>query len=149
MERGVRPARVAGFVTSKRSRRLLVVNSAQAFLFLSPMYTLGIDYGTNSVRALVVRCADGKELGSSVVNYPSGQQGILLDPRDHHLARQHPGDYLFGLQKSVKGALAQAKKQKGFVNKTKSTKDKPFLFVGRLVEKKGISILIKTFDSLN
>ena len=34
-------------------------------------------------------------------------------------------------------------------NKTKSTKDKPFLFVGRLVEKKGISILIKTFDSLN
>ncbi|HOR25745.1 MAG TPA: ribulokinase [Opitutaceae bacterium] len=78
------------------------------------MYTLGIDYGTNSVRALLVRCADGAEVGSCVVNYPSGQQGILLDSKDHHLARQHPGDYLFGLEKSVKGALAQAKKVKGF-----------------------------------
>ena len=77
-------------------------------------FTLGIDYGTNSVRALVVRCADGAELGSCVVDYPSGQQGILLDPKDHHLARQHPGDYLFGLEKSVKGALAAAKKQRGF-----------------------------------
>lgn len=79
-----------------------------------PVYTLGIDYGTNSVRALVVRCADGAELGTCVVNYPSGRQGILLDPKDHHLARQHPADYLFGLEKSVKGALAAAKKTKGF-----------------------------------
>ncbi|MBL9206279.1 MAG: ribulokinase [Opitutaceae bacterium] len=77
-------------------------------------YTLGIDYGTNSVRALVVRCADGAELGTCVVDYPSGHQGVLLDPRDHHLARQHPGDYLYGLEKSVKGALAAAKKTKGF-----------------------------------
>ena len=77
-------------------------------------FTLGVDFGTNSVRALVVRCADGAELGSCVVDYPSGRQGILLDPKDHHLARQHPGDYLFGLEKSVKGALAAAKKQRGF-----------------------------------
>jgi len=78
------------------------------------MFTLGIDYGTNSVRALVVRCSDGAELGSCVVNYPSGQQGVLLDPKDHYLARQHPGDYLFGLKKSVRGALAIAKKTRGF-----------------------------------
>ena len=78
------------------------------------MFTLGIDYGTNSVRCLVVRCADGAEMGSYVVDYPSGQQGILLDPKDHNLARQHPGDYLFGLEKCVKGALAQAKKKRGF-----------------------------------
>lgn len=79
-----------------------------------PVFTLGIDYGTNSVRALVVRCADGKELGTCIVNYPSGHQGVLLDPKDHHLARQNPADYLFGLEKSVKGALAAARKQKGF-----------------------------------
>ncbi len=78
------------------------------------MFTLGLDYGTNSVRALIVRVTDGKEFGSAVVNYPSGSQGILLDPRDHNLARQHPADYLFGLEKSVKAALAQAKKQRGF-----------------------------------
>ncbi|HEX2860861.1 MAG TPA: ribulokinase [Lacunisphaera sp.] len=78
------------------------------------MFTLGLDYGTNSVRALVVRCKDGREFGSSVVNYPSGTQGVLLDPRDHNVARQHPGDYLLGAEKAVKGALAQARKQAGF-----------------------------------
>jgi L-ribulokinase len=78
------------------------------------MFTLGIDYGTNSVRALVVRCSDGQEFGSCVVPYPSGHQGVLLDPRDHNVARQHPADYLFGLEKSVQGALVQAKKRKGF-----------------------------------
>ena len=78
------------------------------------MFTLGIDFGTNSVRALVVRCADGAELGSAVVNYPSGHQGVLLDPKDHQLARQHPGDYLFGLEKSVRAAIAAAKKKRGF-----------------------------------
>ena len=77
-------------------------------------FTLGIDYGTNSVRALVVDCRDGKELGTCVVNYPTGNQGILLDPADHHLARQNPGDYLFGLEKSVLGALAEAANTPGF-----------------------------------
>ncbi len=78
------------------------------------MFTLGIDFGTNSVRALLVRCADGAELGSAVSNYPSGEQGVLLDPRDHNLARQHPGDYLVGLQRSVRAALAAAKRKRGF-----------------------------------
>jgi L-ribulokinase len=81
---------------------------------MTPSFTLGLDYGTNSVRCLIVRCADGAEVGSCVVNYPSGRQGVLLDSRDHHLARQHPGDYLTGLAQSVKGALAQAKKTRGF-----------------------------------
>jgi L-ribulokinase len=78
------------------------------------MYTLGIDFGTNSVRALVVRCSDGLELGSAVVEYPSGHQGMLLDPSDHNLARQYPGDYLFGLEQSVRAALLVAKKRRGF-----------------------------------
>jgi L-ribulokinase len=78
------------------------------------MFTIGIDYGTNSVRALVVRCADGAEFGSSVVGYPSGDEGVLLDPNDHHLARQRPADYLYGLERSVEGALAEAMKKPGF-----------------------------------
>jgi L-ribulokinase len=76
--------------------------------------TLGIDYGTNSVRALVVRVTDGRELGSCVVKYPSGREGVLLDTKDHLLARQHPGDYLTCLAKAVSGALAQAGKTRGF-----------------------------------
>lgn len=72
------------------------------------MFTLGVDFGTNSVRALIVRCSDGAEYGSFVFDYPSGTQGVLLDPKDGLLARQHPGDYLFGLEKSIRGALAEA-----------------------------------------
>jgi L-ribulokinase len=77
-------------------------------------YTLGIDYGTNSVRALVVDCSNGSELGSSVVEYPSGNHGILLDEREPNLARQHPPDYLFALGESVRGALAHAAKVPAF-----------------------------------
>jgi L-ribulokinase len=78
------------------------------------MFTLGVDFGTNSVRALVVRCSDGAEYGSRVIDYPSGAQGVLLDPKDGLLARQHPGDYLFGLEQSIKGALAEAKRKPDF-----------------------------------
>ena len=79
-----------------------------------PAFTLGIDYGTNSVRALVVRCSDGKEFGSSVVGYPSGREGVLLDARDHNLARQHPGDHLAAMEQAVREALRDASGQKGF-----------------------------------
>jgi len=77
-------------------------------------FTIGLDYGTNSVRAVVVRCADGTTVGSHVFAYPSGEDGILLDPRDHHLARQNPADYLLGLEESVLAALKDAKGTAGF-----------------------------------
>ena len=71
-------------------------------------YSLGIDYGTNSCRSLLVDLSDGSEVGSTVFNYPSGELGILTDPRDPNVARQNPQDYLDGLEVVVKGALAQA-----------------------------------------
>jgi L-ribulokinase len=77
-------------------------------------FVLGLDFGTNSVRALVVRCRDGRECGACVIDYPSGRQGILLDERDHNLARQHPGDFLHGLERSVKGSLQAASRTAGF-----------------------------------
>ena len=73
-------------------------------------YSIGIDYGTNSVRAIVVRSEDGGEIGTAVFDYPSGRQGIILDGSDHNLARQHPGDYIEGLAASVDGALSEAEK---------------------------------------
>ncbi|MGY8717926.1 MAG: ribulokinase, partial [Verrucomicrobiia bacterium] len=77
-------------------------------------FTLGLDYGTNSARALIVRCTDGKEFGSYVVDYPSGHQGILLDTKDHNVARQSPLDYLHCLEAATKGALKEASKKRGF-----------------------------------
>ncbi len=55
-----------------------------------PAFAVGVDYGTNSVRALIVDVADGREIATAVYNYPSGEAGILLDPKDPHLARQNP-----------------------------------------------------------
>ncbi len=72
---------------------------------MSTTCTIGIDYGSNSVRAVVVRSDDGAELGECVFDYPSGEEGILLDSSDHNLARQHPGDYLDGLEAAVKGGF--------------------------------------------
>jgi L-ribulokinase len=75
---------------------------------MPPAYTIGIDYGTNSVRAVVASCADGRVLGTAVFQYPSGEDGVLVDPGQPHLARQNPVDYLDGLAASVTGALAAA-----------------------------------------
>ena len=76
--------------------------------FGASAFTIGLDFGTNSVRSVVVDCADGREIGTSVFDYPSGDQGILLDPGDPHLARQNPADYLAGLEASARGALEEA-----------------------------------------
>jgi L-ribulokinase len=77
-------------------------------------FTIGVDYGTNSVRALVVETETGREVGMHVTPYPSGKAGVLLDASDHNLARQHPGDYLFGLRDSVTTAIEQARKDPSF-----------------------------------
>jgi L-ribulokinase len=78
------------------------------------MFTIGIDFGTNSARAIVVSCADGRVLGTSVCEYPTGDRGVLTHPRDPHLARQHPGDYLVALRSSVNGALDEAERNNSF-----------------------------------
>jgi len=67
--------------------------------------SLGLDYGTNSVRALLVDVATGEELATSVYNYPSGEAGILLDRRDPNLARQDPADYAAGFYAAVAEVL--------------------------------------------
>jgi L-ribulokinase len=77
-------------------------------------FAVGIDFGTNSVRALVVDVADGRQSGTHVYDYPSGQAGILLDPKDPNLARQNPADYIEGLYVSVREAVNAAKGDRGF-----------------------------------
>lgn len=69
---------------------------------------IGVDYGTNSVRALIVDTSTGEELGTGVWDYESGEAGILLDHSDPHLARQNPADYQKGFNESVKAALRDA-----------------------------------------
>jgi L-ribulokinase len=81
---------------------------------MNPRYTIGLDYGTNSVRALIVNVANGAEIAAAVWTYAHGTQGVVLS-RDPNLARQHPADYLTGAEATIKQALATAKKSvKGF-----------------------------------
>ena len=77
-------------------------------------YSIGLDYGTNSVRTVIVNVETGDELASNVWEYAHGDAGIILDAKDPNLARQHPRDYVDGIRESVRGALSDAKKQKGF-----------------------------------
>ena len=67
-------------------------------------YVIGIDYGTDSVRSVVVDTNGGKIEGTSVFEYPRWKKGLYCDPSINQF-RQHPLDYLEGLEKSVKGAL--------------------------------------------
>jgi L-ribulokinase len=81
---------------------------------MSTKYTIGLDYGTNSVRALIVNVANGAEVGTAVWTYAHGNAGVILS-RDPNLARQHPADYVAGAETTIKQALAAAKKSvKGF-----------------------------------
>ena len=72
-------------------------------------YVIGLDFGTNSCRSLIVDTANGKELASQVFSYPSGKQGVIVDPADPNLARQNPADYLKGIEATIKGALKKAR----------------------------------------
>jgi L-ribulokinase len=79
-----------------------------------PKYAIGLDYGTNSVRSLLVNAANGREVGTSVWNYEHGTEGVILSS-DPNLARQHPADYLKGGEIVIRRALSQAKRKiKGF-----------------------------------
>jgi len=78
-------------------------------------YTIGLDYGTNSVRCLIVDVDNGNEFGTAVYEYETGDAGIILDPADHNLARQNPADYLKGIEVTIKAAITEAKNAlKGF-----------------------------------
>ncbi|HVZ89078.1 MAG TPA: ribulokinase [Polyangia bacterium] len=68
---------------------------------------VGIDFGTDSVRSIVVDAANGNVLGTSVKHYPRWAKGLYCDPV-HNQFRQHPLDYLESMEFSVRDALAEA-----------------------------------------
>ena len=68
-------------------------------------FVLGIDYGTDSVRAVLVDAMTGSEITSAVAYYPRWAEGRYCDP-SKSMFRQHPLDYVEGLETAVKQALA-------------------------------------------
>lgn len=73
--------------------------------------SLGLDFGTNSVRALLADVHTGEELATAVYDYQTGQAGILLDPADPNLARQDPQEYIHGLEVVIHRVLAEARQK--------------------------------------
>lgn len=70
-------------------------------------FVIGIDYGTDSVRGVLVDTRDGSEVATSVFHYPRWRDGLYCNPSASQF-RQHPLDYLEGLESVVKGCLKQA-----------------------------------------
>jgi len=67
----------------------------------------GVDYGTDSVRVVIVDAENGAELASAVEGYPRWEQGKYCDPAKNQF-RQHPLDYIESLEAAFKAALSKA-----------------------------------------
>ena len=72
-----------------------------------PSFVIGVDFGTDSVRTVIVDAANGKETASSVFQYPRWHDGKYCRP-DQNQFRQHPLDYLEGLETTIRDAIRQA-----------------------------------------
>ncbi len=70
-------------------------------------YVIGVDYGTDSVRSLLVDTANGNEIASAVFNYPRWKQGLYCNAAQNQF-RQHPLDYVEGLEQTIKECLEKA-----------------------------------------
>jgi L-ribulokinase len=68
---------------------------------------IGVDYGTDSVRSIIVNAKTGQELASSVFLYPRWQKGLYCDAAKNQF-RQHPLDYVEGLEHTMKSCIKQA-----------------------------------------
>ncbi|MEI7677376.1 MAG: ribulokinase [Bacteroidales bacterium] len=69
-------------------------------------YVIGLDYGSDSARAVIVNAENGEELATSVKYYPRWMEGKYCVPTANQY-RQHPQDYIDALEFTVKDALSK------------------------------------------
>ena len=70
-------------------------------------YVIGLDYGTDSCRAVIADALSGKEISAAVKYYPRWKEGRYCDPQTNRY-RQHPLDYIEVLEDSIREALSKA-----------------------------------------
>ena len=70
-------------------------------------FVIGVDYGTDSVRSVIVNAANGAEIASAVFYYPRWKNALYCQPVSNQF-RQHPLDYVEGLEETIKRCLLQA-----------------------------------------
>lgn len=71
---------------------------------MNERFVLGIDYGTDSVRSVLLNAFTGEEIASSVFYYPRWKDGLYCNAAKNQF-RQHPLDYLEGLEATIKDCL--------------------------------------------
>lgn len=76
-------------------------------MIASGSYVIGVDYGTDSVRTIIADTANGKEIASAVYYYPRWKAQLYCDASANQF-RQHPLDYVEGLEETIKQCVAQA-----------------------------------------
>jgi L-ribulokinase len=74
---------------------------------MTDKYVIGIDYGTDSVRSVVVNAINGEEMASAVFYYPRWKEGKYCNAVSNQF-RQHPLDYIEGLEATIKECLQKA-----------------------------------------
>ena len=72
----------------------------------SRKYVIGIDFGTDSVRALIVATDNGDEIASGVSAYTRWSKGLYCNPKLNQY-RQHPLDYIESLSEAIRSALSK------------------------------------------
>lgn len=72
----------------------------------STKYTIGMDFGSDSVRALIVNALTGEELATAVHYYARWKEGKYCDPSKNKF-RQHPLDYIEGIEITIKSVVSQ------------------------------------------
>ncbi|WP_114750974.1 ribulokinase [Pleomorphovibrio marinus] len=101
-------------------------------------YVIGVDFGTDSVRAVLVDATNGKTISSEVYPYPRWKKGDFCDPKKNQF-RQHPSDHIEGLQHClqavVKESSIEAKDIKGICVDTTGSSPLP-------VDQKGESLAL-------
>src|SRR5690606_19599017 len=71
------------------------------------MFVIGVDYGTDSVRSVLVNAQNGTEVSSAIFYYPRWKRGEFCNPAKNQF-RQHPLDYIEGLEATIKECLRSA-----------------------------------------
>ncbi len=74
---------------------------------MSQTYVIGVDYGTDSVRTVLINTVNGETIASAVFEYPRWKKGLYCDPSVNQF-RQHPKDYIEGLETTIRQCLDTA-----------------------------------------
>ncbi len=69
-------------------------------------FVIGVDFGTDSVRSIMVDATNGQEIAASVFYYPRWNKGLYCHAQSQRF-RQHPLDYIEGLEHTLKNCIAQ------------------------------------------